>query len=120
MTPTAALVDDAVTYASVPAWDGLMGFLPGRAPVLAKLGVGELKLNFADTDKGPGGNRSFVLAGGLVRMDADRMTILAEQAVATETISPAEAEAEVRNAKTPADEAFAKAKLAVARPGGGI
>ena len=64
VTPTAALVNDRVTYASVPAWDGLMGFLPGRAPLLGRLGTGELRLEFADSEKTKGGSRSFVISGG--------------------------------------------------------
>ena len=120
VTPTAALVDDPVVYASVPASDGLMGFLPGRAPILARLGTGELKLDFADTDKGAGGSRVFVVSGGIVRMEADKMTILAEQAIAAENISPSTAEGDLRTAKTPAETEFAKAKLKAARTGGGI
>ena len=48
ITPTAKVLDEAVVYASVPAWDGLMGVLPNRAPIVAKLGLGELRLQFAD------------------------------------------------------------------------
>ncbi len=33
VTPTASLLDEPVAYASVPAWDGLFGVLPGRAPI---------------------------------------------------------------------------------------
>ena len=114
VTPAAALVDDAVTYASVPASDGLMGFLPGRAPILAKLGVGELKLTLAE---GAAATRTFVIAGGLVRMESDKMTILAESAVDAASISTADAEAELRAAKTPAAATFAKAKLQTAKSG---
>ncbi|HLO39618.1 MAG TPA: F0F1 ATP synthase subunit epsilon [Phycisphaerales bacterium] len=98
VTPTASLLDDAVTYASVPAWDGLMGFLPGRAPILAKLGCGELVLRFPDTDKGQGGERSYVVDGGVVQMQGETLTILAEYAEAAEQINPADAQAELKTA----------------------
>lgn len=100
VTPTAALVNDQVTYASVPAWDGLIGFLPGRSAFLGRLGAGELRLEMADTEKGQGGSRSFVLDGGFVRMADDVMTIIAERAVPVELISVADAEAELRVADT--------------------
>ncbi len=98
VTPTASLIDEAVTYASVPAWDGLMGFLPGRAPILAKLGCGELVLRFPDTDKGAGGERSYVVDGGVLQMQGETLTILAEYAEAAEQINPADAQVELKNA----------------------
>ncbi len=96
VTPAASLLDEQVTYASVPAWDGLIGFLPGRAPILAKLGCGELVLRFPDTDKGAGGERSYVVDGGVVQMQGETLTILAEYAAAAEQINPAEADAELK------------------------
>jgi F-type H+-transporting ATPase subunit epsilon len=99
VTPTAALVDDQVKYASVPAWDGMMGVLPGRAPILAKLGTGELRLDFADSDKGEGGTRSFLVEDGFLKMAGDELTILAELAIPAESLTLAEAEAELRAAQ---------------------
>lgn len=96
VTPTAALVDDELTYASIPAWDGLLGVAPGRAPLLSRLGLGELRLDFADSDKAKGGSRTFVVDGGFMRMVNDQLTILAERAVAAETISAGDVEAEIR------------------------
>lgn len=98
VTPTASLVDDAVVYASVPAWDGLMGVQTGRAPILARLGVGELRLDFPDV-KGGGGSRSFLIEGGFLRMAQNELTVLAEKATAAEAITEQDAEAEVRKAE---------------------
>ncbi len=126
VTPNAALINDPVTYASVPAWDGLIGFLPGRAAFLGRLGVGELRLEMADTEKGQGGSRSFVLDGGFVRMADDVMTILAERAIPVESISISDAEAESRaaeNVKDPAERTKAQNRARVmtrlARESGG-
>lgn len=95
VTPTAALVDAPVAYASVPLHDGLMGFMPGRAPLLARLGLGELRLDMADTEKTKGGTRSFAVSGGFIKMGDGQLTILAEKAVAGEELSAADADAEV-------------------------
>ncbi len=76
VTPAAALLDDQVVYARVPLHDGLMGFQPGRAPILAKLGIGELRL---DTAKG---SRSFLVEDGFIKMAENELTILAERAIA--------------------------------------
>lgn len=100
VTPAAAIIDDQVTYASVPAWDGLMGVLPGRAPLLARLGVGELRLDFADSEKGQGGSRAFLVEDGFVKMANEELTILAERATPAESLTMADAEAELRQAQT--------------------
>ncbi|MDX2132824.1 MAG: F0F1 ATP synthase subunit epsilon [Planctomycetota bacterium] len=80
VTPTASLVSGEVFYANVPAWDGQMGFLPGRAPILARLGKGELRLDFADTQKFKGGTASYRIDGGFIKMADDKLVILAEKA----------------------------------------
>lgn len=98
VTPTASLMDEQCTYASIPAWDGLFGVLPGRAPILARLGIGELSLRFADSDKGTGGERSFLIEGGFVQMAGENLTVLAERATPAEQINAAEAEAELKAA----------------------
>lgn len=91
VTPTEALLDEQVTYASVPAWDGLFGILPGRAPIVARLGLGELTLTFTDG----GGSRSYLVDGGFAQMAGGTLTILAERATPTETIVEADAKAEL-------------------------
>lgn len=80
VTPTASLVSGKLTQAVVPLWDGSKGFLAGHAPVLAKLGKGELRLDFADTSKGQGGSTTYKVEGGFVKMADNKLTILAEKA----------------------------------------
>ena len=59
VTPSAQLLDEEITYASVPAWDGLIGIAPMRAPLLIKLEDGPLRLDFTQ-----GGSRWFFVGGG--------------------------------------------------------
>ena len=99
ITPTAQVLDEPVTYASVPAWDGLFGVLPGRAPIVAKLGLGELRLEFPDKGAAAGGARSFLVEDGFVQMVNNKLTILAARAIPTETITPTEAAAELAEAE---------------------
>lgn len=122
VTPSASLVDHQVVYASIPAWDGALGVQPGRAPILARLGIGELRLDYPDTDKGPGGSRTFVVDGGFVRMVNDQLTVLAEAAFAAESLSASEVEGQLKKiestdagAQRTHDLALAKAKLKAAR-----
>lgn len=104
ITPTAKVLDEAVTYVSLPAWDGLLGIMPGRGAMVAKLGVGELRLDFADSDKGKGGSRSFLVEEGFAQIVESRLTILAGKATPVESLVASEAEAELKTvlAKSPA------------------
>lgn len=105
ITPLAQVLDEPVTYASIPAWDGLFGVLPGRGPIVAKLGLGELRLDFPSTQSAKGGSRSFLVEDGFVQMVDNRLTILASKAIPTETLSPQDAAAELAEAESrkPAD-----------------
>lgn len=94
VTPTESLLDEQVAYASIPAWDGLFGILPGRAPIVARLGLGELSLRFPEGGAA-GGTRSYLVDGGFVQMAGDTLTILAERATPTETLVEASAQAEL-------------------------
>ncbi len=114
VTPTASMLNEEVKYVQLPAWDGSMGFLPGRAPILARLGAGELRLDIADSTKGQGGTRSLFVNGGVARMEGNELLVLAEKAFAGESVSIADAEAELQKASGPEAEA-ARAKVAYAK-----
>ena len=139
VTPSASLLDEQVEHAQVPMHDGLMGFLPGRGPILSQLGAGELTVEFSehrDAKTGqlvPGGERTFVVDGGFVRMSGTELTVLAEHAVPSEALTVSEADAELKAAlaRTPTakagderalqaeriarQQAAARAKLAAAK-----
>ena len=131
VTPTDQLLDEPAVYASIPAWDGLFGVMPGRAPIVAELGMGELRVDFPDSTSA-GGTRSFFIDRGFVRMGKDELTVVAEQAIPAERLTVTDAEAELKeaDARTVADGAEdkgaeadritderrrARAKLALAR-----
>jgi len=126
ITPVAQVLDEQVEYASVPAWDGLFGVMVDRAPIVAKLGLGELRLDFP-----AGGSRSFLVEDGFVQMVNNKLTVLATKAIPVESLSEGEAKAELaeaqaRRAESPAereklkaDRERASAKLALAKRGAG-
>ena len=95
VTPAAQVLDEQVTYASVPAWDGLFGVLANRAPIVAKLGLGELRLEFPDK----AAERSFLVEDGFVQMVNNKLTILAAKAFPVESLSVAEVEKELAAAE---------------------
>lgn len=97
VTPTAALFEGEVKYANVPAWDGLLGVMSDTAPMVTKLGLGELRLEFVGITKG--GHRSFFIDGGFAKKSDVELTLLAENAVPVESLSESESKAELAEAE---------------------
>ncbi|TVQ31608.1 MAG: F0F1 ATP synthase subunit epsilon [Phycisphaeraceae bacterium] len=94
ITPEARLIDDDVTYAQLPLWDGQAGILYRRAPLMAKLGMGELRLDYA-----AGGAHSYLIEDGFVQMVGDTLTLLAQRAIPVERINEEEARTELAEAE---------------------
>jgi F-type H+-transporting ATPase subunit epsilon len=93
VTPEQQMFDDSITQAIVPAHDGQVGILTGRAPILVKLGAGELKLDLQGAQ-----SRSFFIDGGIAQMKDNVLTILTQEArlpgeLSVETARAEEAEA---------------------------
>jgi F-type H+-transporting ATPase subunit epsilon len=95
ITPEAKVFDQPAVSAVIPAWDGSMGILANRAPLVAKLGIGELRL----APEAGGGEQSFYVEGGFVRMAANTLTILAAKAVPAADLSETDAQAELAEAE---------------------
>lgn len=95
VTPEAVVVDNQAVQVVLPAWDGMVGFLPNRAPMVTQLGTGELRIDFADEGSAKGGSRLFFIDDGFAQMLNNELTILAAAAVGAEKLSEADAQAEV-------------------------
>ncbi len=82
ITPEAIVLETSATFAQIPAFDGLVGILNRRAPLLAKLGTGIVRL---DT---PGGTQRFLVSGGYAQMKGDELTILTTEAIPAGQVTP--------------------------------
>src|SRR3954468_19135772 len=82
ITPEAIVLETTVTGAQVPVFDGLIGILNHRAPLLAKMGTGVLRLDA----EGKGVQR-YMVSGGYVQMKGDELTILTTEAVPTSKVT---------------------------------
>ena len=112
ITPERAVLETEATFVAFPAHDGEVGILPGRAPLLFKMGIGELRV------ESPEGNHNFFVDGGFAQMVENRLTLLTEQAKTIEEIDPAAAEralAEAREMPMVSDTEFAARQRAVQR-----
>jgi len=97
VTPDTELLNEQVTYASVPAWDGLIGFQHGGSPLVSRLGLGKLRLDFP-TESGSG-SREYLIDDGFLEMQHNELVILAQRAIAAEEIIESQAKAELAEAQ---------------------
>jgi len=89
VTPERQFLRESVVEVVMPGAEGELGILPGHAPLITELGIGEL------TYRGAGANPSGVLAiiQGFAEVLGDRVTVLAETAERAAEIDMARAEA---------------------------
>ena len=120
VTPERALLDAPADFVAVPMYDGELGVLPGRAPLIGRLGCGELRLRHGQRTE------RFFVDGGFVQVRANTVTVLTARALRAEeintraatetleaTLAPG-ASAEAREAQFKAQQR-ARAQLRVAR-----
>lgn len=93
LTPEQQVVERGVTYVSLPAWDGLMGVAAGRAPLMVKLGDGPLRLD------AEGESQWYFVGGGFANMVANKLVVLAEEAVAASDVAADKARAMLAEAQ---------------------
>ncbi|MDX1968983.1 MAG: ATP synthase F1 subunit epsilon [Planctomycetaceae bacterium] len=89
VTPEKTLLDETVSALSFPLYDGGIGILPGRLPLIGRLGTGELKITQS------GGERHFFIDGGFVQVRGGVVTLLTNNAVNAGDLSPAAAQQEL-------------------------
>jgi F-type H+-transporting ATPase subunit epsilon len=101
VTPERQLLRETVVEVTLPGADGCLGILPGHAPLMTELGIGEL------TYRAAGASQPAPLAviSGFAEVLGDRVTVLAEFAERPEEIDIARAE----EAKKRAEERLAAA-----------
>jgi F-type H+-transporting ATPase subunit epsilon len=105
VTPERAVLDEVAERIVVPAHDGEIGILPRHARLLAKLGVGVLRVT---TD---GKTREMFVEGGFVQVVANRVTVLTDFASEVKDVDLPAAEARVNELRGKGQgEKFAAAK----------
>ena len=93
VTPEQQVLDESVTQAILPAHDGLLGILTDRAPLLAKLGQGPLRVDLA-----AGGTRNYYVEEGVAQMKDNLLTVLTNEATPADEIDAEAARAEYAEA----------------------
>jgi F-type H+-transporting ATPase subunit epsilon len=86
VTPETTLLDQPVDSLRVPMFDGSAGFLPGRAPLVGKLGFGELRMTDAS------GSKSYFVEEGFVQVKGETVSVLTARATEVSAIDVGAAE----------------------------
>lgn len=74
VTPERLVEKDTVSEVQIPGKDGYLGILPGHAPLITELGVGEIRY------RGDGMEYRLAVAWGFAEVLPNKVTILAETA----------------------------------------
>ncbi len=93
VTPERTLFDQLVDFVALPLFDGELGVLPGRSPLIGRLGFGELR-----TKEGTSAQRYFV-DGGFVQIRDDVVTVLTNRATPANKVDTTAATKELELAR---------------------
>jgi F-type H+-transporting ATPase subunit epsilon len=74
VTPEREVLSTEATFVALPAHDGEIGILRGRAALLCQLGIGALRVETTE------GRQVFYVDRGFAQMVDNRLTVLTEQA----------------------------------------
>ncbi len=99
VTPDKLLVKDDADQVQVPGKSGYLGILPGHAPLITELMIGEISYSRGGT------THYFAVAWGFAEVLPDKVTILADSAERAEDIDVKRAQ----DAKARAEEALRQA-----------
>src|SRR5262249_61189620 len=75
VTPEKVVLDQVVDFVALPMYDGELGVLPGRAPLIGRLGPGELRVRRGNE------TQRFYVDGGFAQGRANVVTGLTSRAV---------------------------------------
>ncbi|MCA9081503.1 MAG: ATP synthase F1 subunit epsilon [Planctomycetaceae bacterium] len=112
VTPETTLLDEPVKSLQFPLFDGQIGVLPGRTPMVGRLGIGELRMQ---TEKG---EQRYFVDGGFAQIKGSVVTLLTNRAKKVDDIEQAAAEDALAKAmaiKPSTDEGFAEKEQAIER-----
>ncbi|MBX9585090.1 MAG: ATP synthase F1 subunit epsilon [Gemmataceae bacterium] len=86
VTPEKAAFDGLAEFVVLPMYDGELGVLPGRAPLIGRLGAGELRLKTGTT------TTRFFVESGFVQVRNNVVTVLTARAVKAADVTAAMAD----------------------------
>ena len=114
VTPERTELDREAEYVSLPMFDGELGVLAGRAPMIGRLGYGIMRLKTA------AGPERYYVDGGFAQVEDNTVNILTGKLIPVDLIDTGEAQTALETAlempaKTPQESGIKQAAVARAR-----
>jgi len=85
VTPERTQLDREAEYVSLPMFDGELGVMQGRAPMIGRLGYGTMKLQTA------AGPERYYIDGGFAHVEGDVVNVITGKAVPADLLDSEEA-----------------------------
>lgn len=96
VTPERAVLDEPADFIALPMYDGELGVLPGRAPLIGRLGFGELRVRQGSQVQ------HYYVDGGFAQVHDNVVTLLTSKAVPAAELSAQTAQEALQQALAPA------------------
>ena len=93
VTPERTELDCEADSVTLPMYDGSLGVLPGRAPLIGRLGFGTLHLATA------AGPQRFFVDGGFAQVEANVVSLLTSRSISVDLLDVGEAEKALEEAQ---------------------
>lgn len=93
VTPETTALDQSVDYVAIPLLDGEAGVLPGHAPMIGRLGPGELRVRSGSKED------SYYVDGGFVQIADNVVSVLTGKSLLASDIDLTAAKEALKKAK---------------------
>ena len=118
ITPERVVLECDAKFVAFPAHDGEIGVLSHRAPLVCRMGIGELRIDATGDDAKGGRSHRMFVDGGFAQVVENRLTLLTEQAEDASRLDASAAQqamVEARAMKIPDDAAYGARSKAIRR-----
>ena len=82
----AAVFSGEAAFVALPGQEGELGILPGHVPLITRIRPGAVRIKKED-----GAEESVFVAGGILEVQPDRVTVLADTAIRSKDLDEAKA-----------------------------
>jgi F-type H+-transporting ATPase subunit epsilon len=114
VTPEKTALEQAADFVTLPAIDGELGVMSNHAPLIARLGFGEMRIQAGSQ------TTRYYVDGGFAQIADNVVSVLSGRAIAASDIDPAEAQrqldaAEAQETSDPGQQLLRQRAIAQAR-----
>ncbi len=104
----ASVFSGEAKFVALPGQEGELGILPGHVPLITRIRPGAVRVQTAE-----GTEESIFVAGGLLEVQPDRVTVLADVAVRSKDLDEAKAKQAIEAAEQAREKASGEIDIAL-------